>query len=790
MFISLDLETTGFEPVKDKIIEFGAVKFDLNGQKETLQFLVNPGITLPQIITHITGIKDKDLESAPQFQDKKQEILDFIQDFPIIGHNIQFDTNFLRENNLEFQNPEYDTCQLASILLPGLPSYSLEILSSALDLQHEEKHRALDDSIAAMELFFKLTEIFQTLPKELITKIHSLCEKTDWPLKNFLLKLSPSNKTAKFTARDQADNNKEKSQTPNHSQILNKILETSTSSLFETSRPYNNLISDLSKKINPDSYIAIPNQIFKQIIDDLPENIAKIDTPQQYISLKRLKQFEQKQFFTSSEFTAMLKYIIWTNQTETGHLSEITLFNKEKNTIPQINIHENIVNPSEEDFFIKALDRDKSSPAICSHQYLIENPLKIKTLYLFDIDKFLRSLYFSNSNYLKLDILLNQLQALKEFAPQNKTIESLSSKCTILFGLIGLIFEKYNDNNQFAPRVIFSQDILGTSYFKEARSAISNIIELSKELGEINNEKTNGHLQIWKNSLKILQNLFLNTNFEAFMIWLEQDFTQDLVIKSAPYSLEKPIQQILENCETYKIISENIDLNDEGTFTKTLLGLHQKIPFHNLTKKREDLDITILKDLKDEKSSTINFLKSLLTKKPCSTAIIFNSKKQLQYFTLELSPHFNKSDIKIVSQMTGSLGKLKEQFKQDPASSILFITPNFWDNFGLHEFINTLIIHKIPFDPPSDPYIITTSKSFEDPFNEFQIPRAIFSLKKMINALPYEPKNPKQVFILDPRLATKNYGKPLTENLKTLAETTICESRNLNLNLSSHLAHN
>ena len=81
MFISLDLETTGFDPIKDKIIEFGAIKFDLTGKREELSFLINPGIPLPQIITHITGITNKDLTSAPQFEEKSEERREYAAPF-------------------------------------------------------------------------------------------------------------------------------------------------------------------------------------------------------------------------------------------------------------------------------------------------------------------------------------------------------------------------------------------------------------------------------------------------------------------------------------------------------------------------------------------------------------------------------------------------------------------------------------------------------------------------------------------------------------------------------------
>ncbi len=346
MFISLDLETTGFDPKKDKIIEFGAIKFDLQGNKETLQFLVNPGITLPQIITHITSITDKDLAYAPKFEDKIEEIKAFIGDSPIVGHNIQFDINFLTENNIEIKNPLYDTFKLSGILLPSLPSYSLEILSGALNLKHKEKHRALDDAIAAMELFLTLSKIFQNLEEKTIKRIHSLCEKTSCPLKDLLLSLN-------YNASEKIAINQIK-ETPQHSDIseeLDLIINEKNSALFETTPPYIDLITQLSNKIDKDSYIAIPNQMFKHAGDYLPEEICKIDSPEKYISLKRLEEFENKKFFEEYEFSALLKYIIWANQTLTGHLNEITLFNEEKVTIHQINIDKNISKPKEEYFY-------------------------------------------------------------------------------------------------------------------------------------------------------------------------------------------------------------------------------------------------------------------------------------------------------------------------------------------------------------------------------------------------------------------------------------------------------
>ncbi len=194
MYISLDLETTGFDPAKDKIIEFGAVRFNQKGETlETLQFLVNPGFNIPQIVTHITGITDQQLKSAPTIEEKIPEIQNFIGDLPIVGHNIQFDIGFLDINVGTITNTPYDTQVLSSIILPQMPSYSLEILSKVLNLTHEEKHRALDDAIAAMELFLKLLKEFEKLPPQLLEKIQTLIKKSNWPLKNLLLELKCKN---------------------------------------------------------------------------------------------------------------------------------------------------------------------------------------------------------------------------------------------------------------------------------------------------------------------------------------------------------------------------------------------------------------------------------------------------------------------------------------------------------------------------------------------------------------------------------------------------------------------
>ena len=102
-FVAIDLETTGLDPSKDKIIEISAVKFNNGEVVDSLTFLVNPAIKLKPKIIQITGINDSMLVSKPSFDDIKDHFLMFIENLPIVGHNVMFDLNFLKKNIHDYE---------------------------------------------------------------------------------------------------------------------------------------------------------------------------------------------------------------------------------------------------------------------------------------------------------------------------------------------------------------------------------------------------------------------------------------------------------------------------------------------------------------------------------------------------------------------------------------------------------------------------------------------------------------------------------------------------------------
>ncbi len=162
-YIALDLETTGINPSFDKIIEIGMVKVIDGKEVDSYNTLINPDIHISTRITQITGITDSMVLNKPIISELIKDILDFIGDLPLLGHNIIFDYSFLKKAavnfNYTFEKQGIDTLKIARRLLPEVPHKNLEYLCDYFKLDKKSSHRAFDDAQSAIRLFHKLYEI-------------------------------------------------------------------------------------------------------------------------------------------------------------------------------------------------------------------------------------------------------------------------------------------------------------------------------------------------------------------------------------------------------------------------------------------------------------------------------------------------------------------------------------------------------------------------------------------------------------------------------------------------------
>lgn len=172
-YIVFDLETTGFRPGLDEIIEISAVKVKNREIIDTYSTLVRPVIRIPASATRINGITNEMVSDAPEIAEALEGFMDFIETGILVGHNIHsFDTNFIYDASMEvFQegicNDYIDTLYMAKRCLPQLSHHKLGDISEYFGISTEGAHRALNDCIMNQKCYEKMGVLLEGQMKEM-----------------------------------------------------------------------------------------------------------------------------------------------------------------------------------------------------------------------------------------------------------------------------------------------------------------------------------------------------------------------------------------------------------------------------------------------------------------------------------------------------------------------------------------------------------------------------------------------------------------------------------------------
>ena len=164
-FVVFDLETTGFSPSKNQIIEIGAVKVVNGSITERFSTFVNPKVPIPFEIEQLTSIIDDMVLDAPTIDEILPKFMEFCQDAVMVAHNADFDMSFIKHNcsalGLECEKTVLDTVALSRVLLPALNRFKLDTVAKALNVSLAHHHRAVDDAACTAEIFVKLVEMLR-----------------------------------------------------------------------------------------------------------------------------------------------------------------------------------------------------------------------------------------------------------------------------------------------------------------------------------------------------------------------------------------------------------------------------------------------------------------------------------------------------------------------------------------------------------------------------------------------------------------------------------------------------
>jgi DNA polymerase-3 subunit epsilon/ATP-dependent DNA helicase DinG len=304
-------------------------------------------------------------------------------------------------------------------------------------------------------------------------------------------------------------------------------------------------------------------------------------------------------------------------------------------------------------------------------------------------------------------------------------------------------------------------------------------------------------IQILAEVLGQVQDFFENDQDSRKLIrWITSDIKGEITLYMAPLMLGEELQQrlyeekksIILTSATLgvKLVSPDETEQHPFTYLRQMLGLGERFeelilesPF-DFEKQAYVITPNDLRPVqaKDSINQAGEFFVNLIRAVGGSLMGLFTSHGALERVYLNLMHEFSPKDPKVLAQrISGGRAKVMKAYLNDPTHSALLGTNSFWEGVDIQgEALTTLVIHKIPFDVPSDPIFKARSEMFNNAFMEYSVPRAILRFRQGFGRLIRSKKDFGAMIILDNRVLQKEYGKMF---LKALPEGVLIDQMEL-----------
>ncbi len=201
----VDLETTGYDPNRDRIIEIAAAIMSGPQVVETFSVLVDPLVPIPSEITKLTGITDDMVVGQPAVESAVTQLIEFVGGRDIVAHNASFDRSFVERvaGRHALTGAWLDSLQVVRMALPRLRSHRLTDLADAFDVRVEgQAHRALPD-VHALAAIWRIALVgLADLPAGLLHRVTDFGRDTEWPIRSLLAHMAASAPAAVFDLKD------------------------------------------------------------------------------------------------------------------------------------------------------------------------------------------------------------------------------------------------------------------------------------------------------------------------------------------------------------------------------------------------------------------------------------------------------------------------------------------------------------------------------------------------------------------------------------------------------------
>ncbi len=734
-FCFLDLETTGLEHTKDSIIEASFVVFENNKKISEFDKVLIPEHTpLTDFVTHLTGITQEEIdEKGERILDVKSEIEEKISDSIIVGHNIDFDINFLVSHGVDIsKNPRIDTHELARVLMLQEESFALEVLCQKYGFIHENAHRAMSDVLACKSLFELLLKKIELLPQDFLDKIKNFLEtKTDWDAKVLFLNPQKSDFPVEKLEVEttQAKNNLD---SENKTDFL-KDFDLDVENQFVR-------LGDIQKSVDfyKQGTLALVAKKEKSIIITPKlkffKDLKSFPTPYVIFDPENLQSFsDRREKLDDQEATFYVKCFY---RDFLGHrgLDFFDLFFKENDFWKEVHTDLN------SDIYQNIL-KEKSVEDI-----LVITPKAFGEFITLDIFKE-RKLWIDESERFIKEVLFAPVKTLSFKKYLNSTDEDLATKAQFFitrFCKEVVEIQLGREIGPFPEKVLFKPHDLYPNYISELEEILTD-------------------------EDKILAEKVLNNPPEKSVRWCKyHSRSGDLELALWEPEDWRKIKQNLGNFKKIIGYRGSYDLPDDSFFGLFLgTGKHPVSDIKSLEVKRIKHVPDRLVSVKSPDFNNFSAEKiwELFSQQEGNMAVNFSSLDSLRK-VFDVLVEKSKEDENIFisgERVMGGAGKMLDKMRQNKDKKILFLFKDMIQP-ELHAFgFKSLVVQKFPFDAPEpllDKIQDLVSQKGENFFGIWVMNQVGATLDMKINSLPEVEK----VYILDAR-ENARWGKMILENI-------------------------
>ncbi len=724
----LDLETTGFEPKKDSIIEISFVRYK-EGEKilEVDQVLIPDKSPLTDFVSGLTGITQKEIdEKGVYLEEIKTNLKEAIGDSVIVGHNIDFDINFLIGNGIDVAaNPRIDTHELARILLPLEPSFALEVLTKNYGFTHESAHRAMSDVLASKDLFELLCEKIESLPKPFLAQIKPFLEtQTKWYARELFLQTEgqsnlPKRKTEPF---DLNSNSKWDSAIDACQKALEN--ENNVFCRIHSNKEAQEFFESIAAQKTPTCIITPKLESFK--------TIPKLPTPEVIFDPEKINIFAQQRAVLNNQETTFYLKCIYRNFLGYRGLIHFDLFFKERDFWDEVHTQD-IKNPA---YQTVLTEKFKEKTLCCTPKALADledtGVFKDRILLIDEAEMAAESLLFHPTKSLSFASYLNHVD--EEVAQKTQFFTARFCR--------DFIEKKLGKSlSRFPEKMLLGVQDRFDTFLEE----IKDLVDLDTfTLWEPYFTNPDPKCTRWLIYAPESGNL-------TFYSWHPEDWRN---IKSGLGSYKKIF--------AYR---SHTDPKNEAFF-QTFFGQTEGGKISLLPDKKPALQIP--KKLVSQSSPEFNdftadFVWDLFQQSEGHVALNFSSLDSLGKVFDRISPRLEENMVLIGEKISGGSGKMLELMEKNKNKRICFLyqkclNPKL-DSFNFEH----LVFQKFPFAPPS-PLL----QKFEDVMKQsgqnFWATWTMTQLEATISRRMGTFSNLKTIHFLDPR-ENSRWGKEILNNL-------------------------